>query len=190
MDSKSYYAAYSLLVKDYLTILEFVEPVDHNESVFSHRLYEMYLRSCTEFENICKGILIDNGYQSKGNFNINDYRTLDVQLKLSDREVGLLFWQPNTKYISPFEAWKQENTPLRWYQDYNKVKHNRDTEFARASFFNVTIAVSGVFTVLFCKFGIDFFNPFDIMSSPRNRISRSGSRTTIVNNSIFSVRWE
>jgi hypothetical protein len=189
MDEKSYYSAYSLLVKEYLALLEYIEPTDKNKSVYSHRLYELYLRACTEFENICKEILLSENYEKTGHLNINDYRTLDASLKLNEREVGLLFWQPYTKYISPFSDWKIADKPLSWYQDYNKVKHNRNTEFSRASLLNVTSAIAAVFTILFCKFGVAFFNPYDVMSASKHKSSTSGSRITIVNNSIFNIRW-
>jgi len=189
MSQQSYYTAYSLLIKDFLKLCEYVEPADVNERVYSHRLYELYLRACTEFENVCKEILIGSGYQKSGNFKISDYRTLDASLKLSQREVGLLFWQPTEKYISPFKDWQIMGAPLSWYQSYNEVKHNRNAEFSKASLENAVKAVAGLFLLLFSRFGLEFFNPYAALNSSRKSYDQNDIVTITVNNSIFSVRF-
>lgn len=54
--------AFRLLAADFLRVCEFVEPIDANLYVYSHRLYELLLRVCTEFESICKEVLVSERY--------------------------------------------------------------------------------------------------------------------------------
>lgn len=52
---------------------EFNEPTDAHLQVYSHRLYEILLRACTEFESLCREILMTHGLRKKGNLNIFGY---------------------------------------------------------------------------------------------------------------------
>jgi hypothetical protein len=54
---------------------------------------------------------------------------------------------------------------LSWYQDYNRVKHDRATEFSRANLDNVINAVSGLFSIVFSQFNILAFSAHEIVSS-------------------------
>lgn len=70
--------AYQLLVKDFLRILEFIAPCDDNLATYSHRLYELLLRTATEFENFCKYSLQERSLLPSGRSpNINDYKQLE-----------------------------------------------------------------------------------------------------------------
>jgi hypothetical protein len=125
-----YLASFRLLVDDLKEVCAFVEPTDANLNTFSHRIYELLLRACTEFESASKQTLVSVGYSKPvSEMNIYDYRTLEQHLKLEQFEVGLLFWQPAPSYVRPFASWSTAQPPLSWYSDYNKVKHNRNTEF-------------------------------------------------------------
>jgi hypothetical protein len=59
----NYQASFDLFVKDLQQVLEFIEPVDANKAVFSHRIYGLLLRVCTDFESLCKDLLIESGYK-------------------------------------------------------------------------------------------------------------------------------
>src|SRR5689334_2470696 len=49
--------AYILLERDLLELFDYVEPADSNLATYSHRLYELLLRACTEVETNATGIL-------------------------------------------------------------------------------------------------------------------------------------
>jgi len=144
-----YLAAFQLLTDDFRTVQQYVEPTDANLTTYSHRLYELFLRACTEFESVCKDLLVTNGSRkSISDMNINDYRTLEPHLQLESKEVGLLSWVPATAYVRPFQNWSTAVPPLSWYSEYNQVKHNRQNEFSRASLSNVRLAVAAQFALL------------------------------------------
>jgi hypothetical protein len=143
-----YEPAFHLLVGDFLRVCEFIEPVDEHLSVYSHRLYELLLRGCTEFESLSREILEAHGLGRSGNLNITDFVAIAPLLDLQRQRAIASFWRPVAATISPFENWTQANVSLAWYQDYNAVKHNRNAEFSRASLKNVRDAICSLFIVL------------------------------------------
>ena len=145
----SYLAAFEILTLDYRRLLEFVEPTDANASAFSHRSYELFLRVCTEFESACKeALLVRGSTKNPGKMRIDDYKSLESDLNLEAREVGVLTWRPNIKYVHPFDGWTTSQPPVAWYSSYNRVKHNRHTEFAAANLMNLTLGMAGLFLTL------------------------------------------
>ena len=95
LEPAPYIGAFKMLSDDFRRLAEYVEPADLNLSTYSHRLYELLLRVCTEFESACKELLVAGGSSKKpSEMNIMDYRTLEASLQLEAREVGILIWQP------------------------------------------------------------------------------------------------
>ena len=58
----------------------------------------------------------------------------------------------NNIEFKPFEDWKKDDS-LKWYQDYNKLKHNRTSEFSKANLYNVLISFSALRVLLFAQYG-------------------------------------
>src|SRR5205807_1565589 len=88
-----------------LRIFDYVEPADSNRNCFSHELYALLLRACTEFEANAKGILDANGYARTGNLNVRDYYLLNAATKLSEYIVSLPIWAGVDRTIKPFAEW-------------------------------------------------------------------------------------
>jgi hypothetical protein len=144
-----YRGAFGILSRDFERIGEYVEFEESNDQVYSHRLFEILLRSCTEFESICRDILLTEGYDKKrDDMDVRDYATLDSSLVLSSCRVGVLLWQPAPLYLKPFEAWATKAPKLTWYQDYNSVKHNRQHNFKYANLANVCKSMAAVYAIL------------------------------------------
>ncbi|TYB30582.1 MAG: hypothetical protein FXF47_08485 [Candidatus Mcinerneyibacterium aminivorans] len=154
--------AYYILQKDLKKIFEFIEPCEENLCTYSHRLYELLLRACTEFENNCKRILTANGYEDT-HMNIKDYYKINKALKLSEYKLTIDFWRGDPIRLKPFDEWNDdEYHPLNWYQDYNNVKHDRNYNFKRASLENVISAVAGVLVTLYSQFNYHTFTVFQL----------------------------
>lgn len=150
IEKSHYEAAFKIISRDLERLIEFIDPTDDNLNVYSHRIFELQLRTCTEFESICKDILILKGYGGKpSDFNIYDYKRIEDWLMLEQWQVGVLFWHlPRLKYIRPFEHWSTANPPLHWYKSYNEVKHNRVSNFHLANFNNLLLSVGALFMIL------------------------------------------
>ncbi|MFO0478639.1 MAG: hypothetical protein ACK50L_07690 [Bacteroidota bacterium] len=156
--------AYNLLENDLRKIFEYVEPCKHNLNTYSHRMYELFLRASTEFESNAKGILKANGYSKKDrDMKIRDYLKLDLATKLSEYQLEIGFWRPNKMVITPFAKWKEGHS-LKWYQDYNAVKHNRDANFHLATLENTLESVAAVLAILYAQF--DFNTLTSHMANP------------------------
>ncbi|PIY96330.1 MAG: hypothetical protein COY66_04250 [Candidatus Kerfeldbacteria bacterium CG_4_10_14_0_8_um_filter_42_10] len=152
--------SYQLIENDLKKILEYIEPVDENMHVFSHRLYELLLRSATEFETNCKGILNANGYKKRGNLDITDYRKINKATRVSEYQIKMNFWYPVVKIIMPLSDWSKSQS-LNWYKNYNLVKHDRVNYFSLAKLENVIYAVASVLIILYSQFNEYAFNPYN-----------------------------
>lgn len=166
-DRYSLIHAYHILERDLIKVFDYIDPSDDNLLVYSHRIFELYLRASTEFESNCTAILYANGYKSTKNLSITDYYKLDKILKLNEYSVKTNIWTPQPKVFSPFSDWanRTEFTPLSWYKNYNLVKHNRNVEFKLANLDNLLQAMSGLFVILFSQFDIQVFDPYQECSS-------------------------
>ena len=135
----------------------------------------MLVLASTEFEANAKSILTINGYSEAGNWNISDYYKLNSVMRLSEYIITIPIWDGNYRTIQPFAQWKSSHS-LAWYQDYNKVKHNRASAFSSASFGNAVTAVAAVFTIVFAQFYILAFDPHhtvEFYSSSDNILSHN-----------------
>jgi hypothetical protein len=160
LDIRNYQASFDLFLRDLQEVLEFIEPVKANEATFSHRTYGLLLRVCTDFESLSKDLLIDVGYpKSPDKMTVLDYRTLETSLQLELVEVDFLLWGPQPLRFSPFSNWTVSEPPLRWYKDYNTVKHNRDAQFSKASL-RVLIEAGGALFSLVAKVSKFDWGPF------------------------------
>jgi hypothetical protein len=159
--------AFHLIVQDYLDILDYIEPNDNNEKVYSHRIYELFLRTCTEFESNCKSILSSNKFsKAPRDWNIIDYFKINKASKLHEYKVQLDIWGPTSKLLEPFQEWNSTTyAPLIWYRAYNNVKHNRNNNFHDASLENLTLALSALFTIIFSQYFSFSFEPFQLNTS-------------------------
>lgn len=148
-------ASYELLKTDLKQIFEFIEPCEQNKHAYSHRLFAILLRACTEVESLCKQIFAANGKSAR---NIIRFSDLEGAMKLSSYEIKSYgFMYPN---FFPFKSFQsttiRENRSPNWYKAYNNAKHNRSIGFANASLQNVIEAVGGVYTLLVAMYGLGF----------------------------------
>ena len=142
-----------LIMRDIYDCYNYVEPSDNNLKVYSHRFYELLLRICTEFESNCKGILKANGYNKESYSIDKDYFKINNACLLNEYKVIYPRWESDHTFL-PFESWSNSTyKPLQWYKDYNSVKHNRFSEFNKASFENVINAFAGLLCIIHAQVG-------------------------------------
>lgn len=137
-----------MLVADLEAVFEYVEPSDDNLSTYSHRLYSLLLRACTEFESLAKEMAKAVHGDATEFRSMTQYVSLDLDFKLSLLAVDVLPWRPEPRRFVPFRGWRDAEPKLVWYQGYNTVKHNRSADFSKASLANTVEAVAGVFATV------------------------------------------
>lgn len=156
-EKRSMIMAARLIIEDFERLFEFVEPHSSNENVFSHRIYELLLRTCTEVESCCKGILIANGHSAR---DMNDYKKIEQATHLSDYTVQYTNWFPSHYSVQPFASWSTGGT-LSWYKAYNDVKHNRWLNFKLANLKNLLDAISGLLCIIYAQIGDEVQEVFE-----------------------------
>lgn len=152
---RQYIRAFELLEKDLTNLFDYIEPNDKNKYTYSHKIYELFLRACTEFEANAKFILKNNG-NAKAEC-ISDYWKLNDAMKLSDYLVKINVWN-GKNIIRPFAEWSKDNKSLKWYGDYNCVKHDRVNKFDLANLDNLVKAISAVRIILYAQYDFISFN--------------------------------
>ncbi len=148
-EKKSMLMAARLIIDDFERLFEYVEPHTKNEKVFSHRIYELLLRTCTEVESCCKGILIANGHSAK---DMSDYKKIEQATHLSGYTVMYSNWLPSQYTASPFAVWATGGS-LPWFKAYNNVKHNRSQKFQLANLKNLLDAICGLLCIIHSQIG-------------------------------------
>lgn len=159
---RQYIRAFLLLQQDLQKLFEYIEPADTNLPAYSYRTHELLLRSCVEVEANCKAILLENGYDKSGDLRISDYKKLNSTHRLSEYEVIAPVWQGDKGRRKPFAAWSLGDSTT-WYDAYNATKHDRHTEFQRATFECAVDALMGLLVLLSSQFHTNDFAPQDFL---------------------------
>ncbi len=146
-----YVRAFLILQKDFLNLLDYIEPADSNLNTYSFRIHELLLRVCIEVEANCVAILMENGYKKEGDWNMSDYKKINESHRLSSYEVKLPIWNGERNIRTPFKKWKVDEK-LPWWGAYNETKHSRHIEFKKATFEYLTDAMCGLIAVLSSQF--------------------------------------
>ena len=132
------------LIRDFNTVLNYIEPCDENSKVFSAQTHTLLLRACIEFEAHAKSILIENKYPRKpSSMTKKDYRKIEQSHFTSKFRVSFNHWSPRPLVIYPFKEFAEDKTP-DWYDAYNKSKHDRHDSFKEANLLRVVYAVSAI----------------------------------------------
>jgi hypothetical protein len=153
-----YVRAFLLLLKDLQELFDYVEPADRNLVCYSYRIHALLLRACVEVEANCKAILRENGYNRPGDWNMGDYKKIEKTHFLSTYEVKVPNWTGTRALRSPFAPWASGAT-LPWYEAYNISKHDRHSQFKKATFKHLIDASCGLLVLLSAQFETNDFSP-------------------------------
>lgn len=140
------------------TICRTVEPKDDNLHAYGHDIRNLLILACTEVEASWRGVLLANGHKAK---TTEDYVRLITPLRL--REYSAYFPTfPGLGDFRPFQDWdaSKSTQSLTWYDAYNAVKHDRESNFQRASLLFAFEAVSACAILLAAQFGAAAWSEF------------------------------
>ena len=157
-DPQHYIRAFMIIQKDLINLFEYIEPCDQNLETISFRTHELLMRVCIELEANFTAILRENIFSKTGNLNISDYKVINKTHRLSSYKVSLPIWKGDRKVRSPFKDWENDAS-LKWYQAYNKAKHDRHENFDKATFDNLLDAVGGLIILLSSQFNTEDYSP-------------------------------
>lgn len=135
----------------------FVEPNAVNDEVFGYAQRELIMLACTEVESAWKATLRANGaspIRGDDQWTTRDYVRLLAPMRLDEWTVSLSN-HPSYAHLQPFQGWdpNKPSASLSWYDAYNKIKHDRETEIHLATLSNVINAMGAVYTMTIAQFG-------------------------------------
>jgi hypothetical protein len=102
-----------------------------NFEAYGHEIRNLLILAATEVEAHWKGVLRANSQRAD---TTADYVKLLPAMKLNEYAVKLPFY-PWLDAVKPFKGWSNSKTTqsLAWYDAYNAVKHDRETEFEKGT---------------------------------------------------------
>lgn len=125
--------------QDVIDLSRYIEFCEDNFKTYSIEIARIIMASTQEIDVVMKEIC-----KSKGNLSRSEtgYRAFipTIYPKFTDREVEIPKYELT---FIPFEEWKNNKTP-KWWTANNKIKHQRNTHFSRASLENMFKSVCGL----------------------------------------------
>jgi hypothetical protein len=149
MATYRYWQHFLALEADFAATSRYVEFCSQNFPTYSIEFVKLLLAAGSEIDVLCKIICekVDPTAQRK---DIEDYRTcLTAHTQISSEDVLIRRYNLSFK---PWADWALGNTPPRWWRSYNKVKHQRDTQFHEANLENCANAICALYAiVIYCR---------------------------------------
>jgi len=178
LDAAHYVRGANIIIKDVVSLFEYIEPSEVNIKSYSFRTHELLIRTCIEIEANFKAILSENSYSKRNNLSIRDYKKIEDSHFLSSYSVQLPIWREGPWEFKPFENWTCAGKP-EWYQAYNAAKHDRHVAFSEANFGNLLGAVAGLVVLISSQFKNENYsksNSFIIIGDLRDGFEDSSGK--------------
>ena len=169
----------SILIQKLQEILLYVEPSEEGLQAYSHKMRELLFLACSDLESTFKK------YNFKKNERMNDYIEILKYVDLTKYKISLVGYA-NPCSCSPFENWNKEkaSTSLKWYDAYNKIKHDREKNFHLATLESCVSAVSANLIMFAIRYAPSFlYNENDVCSN----LARSSLEYKIEKSSDFYI---
>jgi hypothetical protein len=146
--------ALRLLVSRLDEIFLFIEPDTKHLEAYGHKTRDLLIAACTEVENYFQHYMqLASATPMRGQyFTVKDYARLQSKLFLDEFDIDMYAYRAIGTF-APFRNWTSSNFVLPWYDAYNKTKHHRDSEFARATLINCIQAVGACLVLFSVRFG-------------------------------------
>lgn len=130
------------LEEDLDRLARYVDLSGQNDSTFSIEIARLFLSASSEVDVVLKQLAVKHNPASTAS-NINAYFTEITQHCL--HFVGFTVLVPRHGLtLTPWSSWAV-NTPPFWWQDHNKVKHQRHQYFDKATLKNCLNAMAALF---------------------------------------------
>lgn len=162
-EQRSSEQALRVLIEKLDDLFLYIEPDQNGLKAYGHKSRELLILACTEVENSWASIFKSSGIAPQNNrmFTTNDYVKLLSKSRLNEFQITFKNYD-ELRNFTPFSQWGvfQPTKSLKWYDSYNKTKHDRNSSFNEATLENVLDAVSASI-VMFCA----RFSPFSLLKS-------------------------
>lgn len=140
-------------------ILQIVPYCDEHENVWSPKLVTIILESCSQLDSLWKSQALSSPCVKKANLAISDYFGFYGE-SMSKRWV--VFYGERTQKICPFDNWSSVSSfnaneypkyELKWWNTYNRLKHDRLQNLSKAILKDAVLSLTGLFiAIIKCEF--------------------------------------
>jgi hypothetical protein len=146
------YVALRILLSKLEELFETVEPSTQNETAYGHKIREVLLLACMEVESAWSAVLRENGYV-RDRFTTNDYVKLCAPMFLDAYSMRLSSYSGFPEFC-PFHGWDATSPTksLRWYDAYNRTKHDREGNLYLATLSDAIHAVGAAVVMVYAQF--------------------------------------
>jgi len=149
----------NILLNRLKIIFDFIEPSISNKYTSSLEIRNIILLASMEVETHWKILLTTNDY-GKNRLTTSDY----VKLKEFINFEMPFYLILNKEYgeINPFKNWETSNPTksLKWYDAYNKIKHDRKNNLNYATLDNCISSVCAVINLMVIRWGGNLVNNY------------------------------
>lgn len=139
------------LEDDISRLSRWIEFKPENESVYSVELARLLMTASAEVDVLAKMLCksIDENSRAES---INQYQKqlLAVYPRLPIAKVAI---PRHGQLLTPWNEWKNEQSPPYWWRGNNKVKHHRAEHFKQANLKNVLNATAALLVLLVLYYG-------------------------------------
>lgn len=143
------------LVERLNELLLYIEPEGAGLDAYGPKSRELLILAATEAENVWAQYMRRAKIMPSGpGYTTIDYVRLGGPLYLSEYEVSLAAYS-HTPKVRPFQGWvsTQPTKSLRWYEAYNKAKHDRAANLPLATLLRCVEAVAANLVLFSVRFG-------------------------------------
>jgi hypothetical protein len=148
------YGAVSNLLRRLSDVFHYIEPNERNASAYGHETRQLLMIAAMEVESSWKAVLAANNYPGPERLTTKDYVALAEPMRLREWRIALSS-HPAMPELVPFSSWdaSKPTESLSWYSAYNAVKHDRESNFSRATLREAITSVAAAYIMVFAQFG-------------------------------------
>jgi len=133
------------LESDIERLARFVEFTGNNFETYSIEMAHLFLAAASEADVVAKQLCLTLDVVSNAG-NVERYRAV-LRHYLPEMENSIVTIPRYGLDLQPWSNWREDETP-DWWKAHNKVKHQRDENFALANLKNVLNAMAGLFLLI------------------------------------------
>jgi hypothetical protein len=133
------------LEEDLDRLSRYVDLADGNDSTYSIEIARLFLAASSEVDVVLKQLARKINSSSKAD-NINKYYT-DISIHYTNFIKFEVLLPRYGLSLKPWINWSANTSPC-WWQDHNKVKHERNKHFNKANLKNCLNSVAGLFVAV------------------------------------------
>lgn len=157
----NYWTQYVLLEEEFQKTTTYVELDTQNNATFSNAFLKLLLGIGSEIDNVYKEIC---GITGRTDMNVYAPQILQKYPGITTQKAGV---KNMTIQLVPFRGWNlaQPSQSLSFWDAYNRVKHDRISNYQKASLQNTLNALAGLFILEMYRMNELYFIDIDAYNS-------------------------